>query len=317
MTGIWLRRSLLLAASAAALALAACGSGTIESQLQPTRLIAFGDGFADVGQGGGRYTINDNTLNVWTLQMASQYGRELTPSSTGGLSYATGNARIAAKPDAAGVSATPTVTEQIDRFLAANTLVQNDLVVVNAGVSDIIVEVAAALAGTQTSAQAVANVRTAARAMATQVRRLVTAGGRHIVVVGPYNMGRSPWAIQTSQQSLLTDAASRFNEELLVNIADLGANVLYIDAALHFNLVVASPSLYSLTNATDVVCTSVDAGAGIGTGAGQVNSRLCTPSTLLAGVDTARYLWADRVYPSPQAHRTFGDYAHARIRERW
>ena len=39
----WLRRAVLVAASAASLLLAACGSGTIESQLTPARIIVFGD----------------------------------------------------------------------------------------------------------------------------------------------------------------------------------------------------------------------------------------------------------------------------------
>ena len=62
--------------------------------------------------------------------------------------------------------------------------------------------------------------------------------------------------------------------------------MLYIDAAYYFNLVTASPSSYSFdnANASKPVCTAIDAGPGIGIGAGQLNSALCTPSTLLAGV---------------------------------
>ena len=48
----WMRRALLALASAAALLVAACGSGTIESQLQPSRIVVFGDGFSDLGQAG-------------------------------------------------------------------------------------------------------------------------------------------------------------------------------------------------------------------------------------------------------------------------
>jgi hypothetical protein len=64
----WLRRSLLLSACAASLLLAACGSGTIESQLAPARIVSFGDGFADVGQNGSRYTVNDGLLDNWTQE---------------------------------------------------------------------------------------------------------------------------------------------------------------------------------------------------------------------------------------------------------
>ena len=55
----------------------------------------------------------------------------------------------------------------------------------------------------------------------------------------------------------------------------------------------------------------------IGIGAGEVNSALCTTSTLLAGADQNRYLFADTVYLTPAAHRLFGDYAYNQLRERW
>ncbi|HSV34197.1 MAG TPA: SGNH/GDSL hydrolase family protein [Ramlibacter sp.] len=315
----WTRRAFVALASASALLLAACGSGTIESQLQPTRIVSFGDGLSDVGQGGTRYTVNDGSVNIWTLQVASSFAVSLTAQSAGGTSYATGNARVVAKPDAAGGTATFTVKEQIDAFLAAGTLGSNDLIVVNAGTADVIAEMQQALkvSPTQSSAQALANVQQAGRDLGAQVRRLVQAGGKHVVVVGTYHLGRSPWATAIGQTSLLTEASSKFNEEMLVSIVDLGANVLYVDAALLFNLMQASPSSYGLTNATDVVCTSIDPGNGIGIGTGQVNSAQCTTSTILTGAAYAGYMFADAVYLGPEAHRKFGEYAYSRIRDRW
>ncbi len=58
-------------------------------------------------------------------------------------------------------------------------------------------------------------------------------------------------------------------------------------------------------------------GNGIGTGTGQVNSALCTPSTLLAGADVNLYVFADNVYLSPSAHRQLGTYAYDKLRARW
>lgn len=317
MSSHWMRRALLALASASALLVAACGSGTIESQLQPSRIVAFGDGFGDVGQAGSRYTVNDGSVNVWSQQVAASFGLTLTPVASGGTSYARGNARIDSKPDAAGSSATATVKEQIDQFLAGNSIGTNDLLIINAGIADIVAEAAKVSSGTQTSDQMVANVKQAGRDLGGQVRRLVQAGAAHVVVVGPYNLGKSPWATATAQTSLLSDASGKFNDQLLLSIVDLGASALYVDAALLFNLMVASPPSYDLTNATDLVCTSVDPGPGIGTGAGQVNSALCTAGTLAAGADYTHYLFADRIYPTPQGHRKFGDYAYERIRSRW
>lgn len=313
----WMRRALLAAACASAALMAACGSGTTESALVPSRFVAFGDGFSDLGEGGSRYTINDGSANVWSQYMANLFGQNLTTAASGGLSYARGNARITLKPDAAGASATPTVTEQVDRFLAGNTIGTNDVLIVSGGFSDIIVQMAAVRAGTQTPAQMIANVRQAGREQAAQVRRLVTAGAKYVVVVGPYNLARTPWSTAIGQGELLLEATSRFNEDLLVNLADLGSSVLYVDAAFHFNLMTSSPGAYNLTDATSVMCTSADPGPGIGIGVGQVNSARCTTNTIVAGFDYTRHIYADPVYPTPQAHRLFGEYAYNRVRARW
>lgn len=311
----WLRRGWLLAA-ASALLLSACGGGDIVSKLTPRRIVAFGDAMADLGQNGSRYTVNDGSVNNWTAFVASSYGLPLAPSSAGGTSYAYGNARVVAKPDAAGNAATPTVQEQIDTFLASGRPQDTDVLIVSAGTSDVIVQARAAIAGEQTRDQMLSAVGQAGRDLAAQVRRLIGAGATHVVVSGTYNLGRSPWAIATSQQGLLEAASSRFNEQLLIAMVDLGANALYIDAALQFNLLSGNPGGYSLANATTPVCTSTDPGPGIGIGAGQVNSSQCTTATL-ANSDYAGFLFADAVYPTPRGHQLFGDHAQSRIRERW
>ena len=55
----WFRRTARGLACAGALALlAACGSGSVVSNLQPKRFITVGDSFMDVGQSGTLYTVN-------------------------------------------------------------------------------------------------------------------------------------------------------------------------------------------------------------------------------------------------------------------
>ena len=317
MAANWMRRSLMVAACASAALLAACGSSTTESAISPQRMIAFGDGMSDVGQKGTRYTVNDGSVNNWTLQVASGYGKTLTASSAGGKSYAAGNARIVAKPDAAGSNTTLTVKEQIDSFLASNTFTGDDLVMINGGISDLIVGMAAVQAGTLSSADFVAQAKQSGQALAAQVRRLVNAGAPHVVVAGTYDLSKTPWAVSIKQESLLADASLRFNEGLLIALNDLGNKVLYVDAAYYVNLYTSVPGAYFFTNAADPVCTSVDAGNGIGIGTGQVNSALCTASTLVSGANVDAYVFADKVYLSPSAHRQFGNYAYDKLRARW
>jgi len=313
----WMRRSLLAAACAGAALLAACGSSSTESAITPDRFIAFGDAYSDLGQTGSRYTVNDGSINNWTQELASRYGKSLTSLSAGGLSYAQGNARIAATPDAAGNAATPTVTAQIDKFLAAQSFAPNDLVVLNGGISDLIVDMAAVQAGTLSEDAFVANARANGKLLAAQVKRLVDAGAPHVLVSGPYDLSVTPWAVTIDRVDLLSRASSAFNQGLLIDINDLGAHVLYIDAAYYVNLFHTTPTAYSFSNSTTPVCTSVDPGAGIGIGAGQVNSALCTPTTLVSGANASLYVFADAVYLTPSAQRQLGDYAYDRLRARW
>ena len=317
MAANWMRRSLMVAACASAALLAACGSSTTESAISPQRMIAFGDGMSDVGQKGTRYTVNDGSVNNWTLQVASGYGKTLTASSAGGKSYAAGNARIVAKPDAAGSNTTLTVKEQIDSFLASNTFTGDDLVMINGGISDVIANMATVNAGTMTTEQMITASRQAGTDFAAQIRRLVNAGAKYVVVAGTYDLSKTPWATDISRTTVLNSASSAFNEGLLVGIVDLGANVLYVDLAYYVNLYTSSPSAYGFENATKAVCTSVDATDGIGIGAGKVNSALCTTSTLLASANQDKYAFADSVYLTPSAQRQFGTYAYDRLRSRW
>lgn len=314
----WMRRSFLAAACASAALLAACGSSDVESAFTPTRFVAFGDAQADVGQVGGKsYTVNDGTLNIWTKQLASRYGGTIAPVSAGGLSYAQGNARVAATPDAAGDASTPTVTQQVTQFLAGQQPADGDLVIVSAGASDIIAGMAAVQAGTLTEAQYVDAASQAGKELAAQVRRLSDAGAKHILVTGAYDLSRTPWAVAIGKQDLVSTASLRFNNDLLVAIEDLRKTVFYVDIAYYVNLFQGNPGGYGFTDGSTPVCTSVDAGPGIGIGAGEVNSALCTPSTLLPDADPGRYVFADKVYLTPAAHRRFGDYAYDRLRQRW
>jgi len=317
MAANWMRRGFVAAACASAALLAACGSSSIDSAIAPSRFIAFGDGLTDVGQKGGSYTVNDGSINNWTLQLASHYGLTLKPVSAGGLSYAQGNARITATPDAAGNASTPTVTQQIDQFLANPQFAKDDVVLISAGASDIIAGMAAVQAARMTEEQYIAAAGQAGKDLAAQVRRLSDAGAKQILVTGSYDLERSPWAKGLGKQALIHQASQRFNDDLKINLEKLGKTVLYVDLAYYVNLFEANPGGYGFSDSSKPVCTSVDAGPGIGIGPGEVNSALCTAATLVAGADPSRYVFADKVYLTPAAHRQFGNYAYDQLRRRW
>lgn len=319
MTGFWMRRALTAVVCASAALLAACGSSSIESAITPTRFVVFGDAMSDVGQGGSKYTVNDGTdYNTWIEKMVASFGLTVTPASAGGTGYAQGNARVTAKPDAAGNAATRSVKEQIDAFIASGgAWGSTDMTVINGGPSDIIAEVTAYKNGLQTEAQLEAHVRQAGTDLGLQVRRLVQAGAKYVVVFGTYNLSKTPWAKTLNEVDRVGHLTTVFNEALLVNIVDQGEHVLYVDVAYFVNLFVAVPGNYGMVNATDPVCTSVDPGMGIGVGTGQVNSALCNTSTLREGANYSQYLFADSVYLTPVALRQLGDLAYVKVRGRW
>lgn len=325
----WLHQGALLALATGAALLAACGSSTVESALEPERLVIFGDAHSDLNANGARFTVNDDSVNVWVAQLALDYGKKVEPvtqtnapstsvmPSTSGKSYARGNARIGLKPDAAGNAATATVQEQVSQFLAEDAIGENDLLVISGGVSDIVVQMAALNAGLQTEAQMLQNVQTAGRELGAQVQRLVDAGAKYVLLSGAYNLGNSPWAIASEKTALLNQASHRFNDALLISVVDLGDKVLYVDAAYYFNLLTNNPGNYSFTDSTTVVCNSVDSGNGIGIGVGEVNASLCTKDTLNPNLDYAKYVFADKIYFTPAANRLFGDHAYSRMRDRF
>lgn len=314
----WLRRALM--ALACATLLAACGGGNIVDPFQPTRMVVFGDGFAALGTGNDRYTINDGSTNIWTLQLASRYG--LAASAV--VSAATGNARVTATTGATGAGATPTVATQVSNFLTTGGgPLSGDMIVINAGTADIVAEAA-------NSSTARTNIMQAGTAMGTLVQDLVRAGAKRVVVVGPYNLGVSPWATATGQTSTLQGYSIDFNNALLIAISSLdNRQVQFVNLAQYFQQAAVSPSSFGLSNSIDLACsadatatpTAVDPGLGIGTGANQVNSSLCSPSTLAVSngstINPALYLFADRIYPTPVAHRLFGDFAYTTLRARW
>jgi outer membrane lipase/esterase len=314
----WMRRVLLaLAPAAALLALTACGSGSIESQFVPARIVVFGDALSDMGTNGAQYTVNDGSA-VWPKIVALDYGTALDKATAGGTNYATGNSRVVLKPDAAGSTATRTIGEQVDAFLAANgSFTASDLVLLNGGTADILVQLQAYRSGAITADQAVANARQAGKDLATQARRIVAAGASHVAIVSAYDLKVTPWVVNAALQDLASQASAAFNNAVLVDLVNEGDKMLYTDIALLLNLMSSTPSAYGIVNTTDPLCTSVDPGPGIGIGTGQVNSALCTSTTIVSGATATQYLWADALYPTPAAHAQIAQYVFNRIRGRW
>lgn len=300
------RRAWLRAGTAGSLALAlgastwlsACGSGDIVSALIPTRFISFGDGLSDLGQGlsGKRYTVNDGTLNTWVDRLASGYGKTLTAQKDGGLAFAQGHAVTEALPR--------TLEAQIDAFLASNTLGASDVVLINLPMADVLTPMAAVKAGTLTQAAALTQIAASGLGHANQIKRLIAAGAKYILVLGVYDLGVSPWAIAQSQVAAFSEASIKLNDSFKVEAVSLGTNLLFVDAAFLVNRNVLTPTSYGFVNNNTAVCSTA-------------SSLDCTSSTLLAGATASQYIFADNIHLTPACNQQLGDYAYTQLKGRW
>ena len=313
MTSPWITRAALAVLAAAATLLSACGSGSTVQQLTPTRFMAVGDGSIDLGRSdGSRYTINDGSM-LWSQQLASHFGLQLTDSDAGGLSFARGNARVAL-PDPTGGGA-PSVSEQITALLAKmnNTFASSDVVILSAGITDVV----AAVQETGISDATTAAVRAAGTALGEQAKRLSNAGVKHVVVSGVYNLGLSPWARARGSKdaAAITALSVAFNDAMLLSLSDTrwGQTILAINPGLFYNLIAnANTNDRLFANVTDAVCASA-----------HVTS--CTNNTLIEGVTSTtvtKYMFADSIYLTPLANRIYGtsgyaSNAYASFRDHW
>ncbi|MDI9334584.1 MAG: SGNH/GDSL hydrolase family protein [Cytophagales bacterium] len=329
MTAHFLTRLISLTVLALSTFLAACsGSTSIYKPFVPTRVVIFGDALSDT-TASAQYTVNTSpydasVLNNWARQVAASYGVSTI------VSYAKGNARITNPTGAAG-TAVMSITAQTAKFLSDGYSYQEgDLVIINAGFSDVIAEAL--------STSSTANAAAAGTAFANLVRSLVAAGAKHVLVSNMYDLSITPAAIATPvlAPNLALKNNTRgaftvaFNDALKSNLGSasltyIGDNVYVVDAEFYMNQVYNLPNTYLFTDAVTVACNSPDAGAGIGLGIGQINSRLCTASTLNAAATSTtysslpydNYVFADAIYPTPAFHRAFGSFAYSKLITRW
>lgn len=270
----------LLGACALALVslLTACGGASstinpVSTKVNPSiataRVIAFGDGFSDVGVGGFRYTVDDvsagGSMTV-AERFAYIYGFTSMSAVTdnralagGAYSYAQGEARVAASVTNGSGAVTLPLTDQVTNFLTQNTPGDNDLIIITAGTRDIIYNAQQYFAGAMTADTAKTNVAQAAIDLANVVQRLTTAGAKHVLIVAPFNVARMPWGLAKGANYPTFSADYNFLQQLSILTAgdtscgsfgcqlsqalvtrypatSYGQSVLLADIAQYFNL---------------------------------------------------------------------------------
>jgi hypothetical protein len=182
-------------------------------------------------------------------------------------------------------------------------------------------------------------LQAAANALAVQVKRLTDAGAKYVLIVGPPNVGRSPWAATTGNTTLFQNLSyntgsgvismgseglariqatfgnQQNNPVLFVEISGL-VNTYTDGTNTTFANKTASVCAVTANTSTTVTAKSIGTGVKPAAGAGvpgQLSAALCTTDTL-GGADRSTYVYADGVNFTPTMQSLFYSQALARMR---
>jgi len=297
---------------------ASCGGGEQVERFVPTRVIAFGDENSVIDSNGLKWTVNhqadastavDCKLNpIWIQVLATAYSLVFPECNTATTPVVSPASRIKA---AAGAHSAD-VTTQIDNFLlsADGGFTSKDLVTILAGQHDIVDQYELVKAGSATEAQAIDELEQRGTALAGQVNRVGTAGGKVLISTVP-DMGVTPFGLAqgATDAALLTRLTARFNSKLRVGLINDGHMIgLLLTDELVQALV---KSKATITNVTDAACaaTAVLPDCTTVTLSTLVTDTQPTPPTK----DTlGSWLWADDKHLSPAGHTQLGALALSR-----
>ena len=171
------------------------------------------------------------------------------------------------------------------------------------------VQASAGVTSLMTAEQAQAAVGAAAQQEVKLIGQLQAAGVKNILVFNLPNIGTTPSATAQGPAgaAALTGLSLIFNGQLNAGLAQMQTGIIPVDAYGLLSEVIANPSAYGFSNATDPAC-------GVGS-----TSVVCGPQgsglpfTYASGTDQT-YLFADGVHPTTALHAMLGAYVMSIIR---
>ncbi|HEY3599279.1 MAG TPA: SGNH/GDSL hydrolase family protein [Paraburkholderia sp.] len=363
-------------ASAALALLVACGGGSDNNNNASDtpaggvklQVVSFGDSLSDVGTyapvatgnfGGGRFTTNPG--QVWTQNVAQYYGDTLQAAATGGfgiplslasgMGYAQGGARVTLQPglghatpgtpnaDFSQATTIP-INDQVTNYLSAHTnFNSNQLVLINGGANDILVNLGAAQAAAQAAidaaaaaaagtgsvadaqaaalnaqtaaANANAAIKQAAIDLAGVIGRVVQAGATHVVVTNVPDIGSTPQGLMSTDKGVtLTTASLGFNTVLQAALSQTGllSKVIYFDTVSALANITANFQTFGFSVSNTGTACNLQAMIDAATKFGEPDptafgtSLFCSPQTYtVAGADQT-YMYADTIHPTTHLH---------------
>ncbi|WLE60522.1 SGNH/GDSL hydrolase family protein [Burkholderia plantarii] len=357
-----LKRTAQLAIASAVLALlAACGGGDDNAAPTPTasvkmQVVSFGDSLSDVGTyspqillgfGGGRFTTNPG--EVWTQKVAEFYGDTLKPAyeggfgvplqATGGLGYAQGGSRVTQQPgighadasvanaDFAQATTTP-ISTQVQQYLQQyGSFNANQIVLVNGGANDILLQAQIAQAAGSTPAAQVAAAQAvglAAQQLGGIVAQIASSGASHVFVSNMPDIGTTPLAVAggAATAAALTQLSALFNQTLAATLTALNVDttkVKLMDTFTWQDGVGANFAAngFSVGN-TGTACNldamaAAAAKAGVAQPSAFASSLFCSPQTYTVANADQTYMFADTVHPTTRLHALFAQFVEQQI----
>ncbi|MFM2342601.1 MAG: hypothetical protein RLZZ592_2254 [Pseudomonadota bacterium] len=307
----------LLAPTALAVLLAACGGSERVEDYVPTKLVAFGDELSVVNSDGTKYGVNALQVNstaldcatypVWPQVVASGYGLVFPECNTSGV--LTTSAEMKAKAGAKVAD----VVSAVAAYQASTGFARTTLVTLMVGQNDILEAYSSWVAGTLSRDQAKAQVAARGATLGALVNTITASGnGGRVLYATPPNLGYSPFAASEvassgseDRRTMLRELTTSFIEAMRVVVTNNGQYAALItgDELLVSMATTTTLSTYSLTNNTDPACTVTPLTS-------------CTVSTLVSGAagSGTTYLWADLQVPGPNWQARVGSAALSRAR---
>ena len=288
-------------------ALALCFTTGVRAQ-EYTSVVVFGDSLSDSGNvaqarglpPGTSFTTNPDP--VWPEVLAQALGVSGRNSAAGGTNHAFGGACV--DPAASCNYPAPSLGQQIDLYLSGRPAGRADpdaLYAIWGGGNDIetILQPNPGIAAVDPRAA----VPAAAQALVDHVRRLRTAGARHVVVLNLPDLGATPLArlaalANPAAAGAFSNVTTLYNGTLDAGLRSLGTGIVPVNVFALANEALQDPAAFGLTDVRGTACSPVGPNA---------NSLICGPAgsgaplTYEPGANR-NHLFADLQHPTGAVH---------------
>jgi outer membrane lipase/esterase len=317
---------------------------------------------------------NTSNANIWVEWVAARLGVAITPAEVGFgpaanrrkcpvqftipalagscTGYAQGGSRVTnpagiGNPNGNGIVVTngvpgptfmtvPMVTQVADHLAAFNGFSGDDIVFVLGGNNDVFIQFGVGGPSQPPADDPLAAVQTAATELATLVKdEIIAKGAKRVVVMTLPDFTVTPAfsGLPEQNKAFLNQLAEAFNAALLAGLS--GSSARTIDLRAAGAAVLANPSAFGITNATDAACDpakiSAFTGGRITTGSAvfcnAAPAALFTAAApagpglarsfngLKTGASASTYLFADGVHPTTGGHKILGDQVWSALKD--